>query len=860
MKKYRLYKWPAVISLTVMALLLINIFFLHQGERYTNMPGHKEPPKLPNDWFFIQRSYPGKTINYKAWRQAQQQAETLHRRASGNALSWQEAGPTNVGGRITALAVHPSFPDRIYLGAADGGVWFSQDAGNTWTPIFDFNPTLSIGALAIDPADPNILYVGTGEANTSADSYPGNGIFKSTDGGSTWDFSGLEESYHIGRIAVNPQNTQQIFVAAAGLLFGKNEERGIYRSEDGGTNWERVLFISDSTAGIDVAIDPLNPANVYAAMWERIRYPGLRIAGGVTSGIYKSTDGGDNWMLLSNGLPAPAPTVGRIGLAIAATNPSVVYAIYADHPGYFAGVYKTTDGGSNWFRVNDGVLSNLYSSFGWYFGNIYVDPADESTVYTLGVPLYKSVNGGNSWFEIGFSIHVDQHAIWANPANPQHILIGNDGGFYVSQNGGSSFTKKSGLPITQYYAATVDYNFPERLYGGTQDNGTNRTLTGALDDWERILGGDGFYVIVDPTNSNIIYAEYQFGGLNKSTNGGSIFFSATSGISGSDRTNWMTPVVMDPNNANILYYGSQRIYKTVNGASFWTPLSSDLSNGPYPNQPGFGTITTMDVASTNPDIIYAGTDDGNIWVTPDGGGNWTKISDPLPVRWVTRVRVHPNEENIALVTFSGFRYDQYIGHIYRTTNAGQSWEDLSGNLPEAPLQVVVIDPDQPEIYYVGSDLGVYYSTNAGVSWEILGVNLPGSGVMDLVLHQPTRTLVAATHGRSMFKIDISNPTGVWSDDPSFEKDFILKGIYPNPFNIETAIEFRTGRSSPVSVAIYDINGRKVKQLLNETMPAGNHRLQWRGTNGRGNTVASGVYLVRITAGTEEISRRITLVK
>jgi hypothetical protein len=224
------------------------------------------------------------------------------------------------------------------------------------------------------------------------------------------------------------------------------------------------------------------------------------------------------------------------------------------------------------------------------------------------------------------------------------------------------------------------------------------------------------------------------------------------------------------------------------------------------------------------------------------------------------VRVHPNEENIALVTFSGFRYDQYIGHIYRTTNAGQSWEDLSGNLPEAPLQVVVIDPDQPEIYYVGSDLGVYYSTNAGVSWEIFGVNLPGSGVMDLVLHQPTRTLVAATHGRSMFKIDISNPTGVWSDDPSFEKDFILKGIYPNPFNIETAIEFRTGRSSPVSVAIYDINGRKVKQLLNETMPAGNHRLQWRGTNGRGNTVASGVYLVRITAGTEEISRRITLVK
>jgi photosystem II stability/assembly factor-like uncharacterized protein len=399
MKKNRLPKWPAVIVLTLMALFLVNIFLLYQGEWRANTSAVKEPPKLPNDWFFLQRSYPGKTINYEAWRQAQQQAETLKRRANENAVLWQEAGPTNVGGRITALAVHPSFPQRIYMGAADGGVWLSDDAGNTWTAVFDFNPTLSIGALAIDPLDPNILFAGTGEANTSADSYPGNGIFKSTDGGSTWNFSGLAESYHIGRIAVNPQNTQQI-------------------------NWERVLFISDSTAGIDVVIDPVNPANVYAAMWERIRYPGRRIAGGITSAIYKSTDGGDNWMQLSNGLPAPSPTGGRIGLSIAASNPAVVYAIYADHPGYFDGVYKTTDAGVSWFRVNDGALSNLYSSFGWYFGNIYVDPTDENTVYTLGVPLYKSVNGGNSWFEIGFSIHVDQHAVWVNPANPQLGMTG----------------------------------------------------------------------------------------------------------------------------------------------------------------------------------------------------------------------------------------------------------------------------------------------------------------------------------------------------------------------------------------------------------------------------------------------------
>ena len=856
MKRYRRFGYG-------IAVLLISIVITTQYSVIREWMGvgerSEKEAKRPNDWFYFQRAYPKKQMDFRAWLAAQEQAGFFREHLSLEGNYWEEAGPTNIGGRITAVAVHPGQPQKIWMGAADGGVWKSSNGGVEWSPVFDFAPSLSIGALAVDPNDPNTVYVGTGEANASGDSYPGNGIYRTTDGGITWQYLGLPESYYIGRIAVNPQNSQNIFVAATGLLFGKNDDRGIYRTTDGGTTWEKVLFLSDSTAGIDVVIDPLNPANVYAAMWERIRRPWERKVGGMTSGIYKSTDGGTNWMQLTNGLPPNSPTIGRIGLAIAPSNPSVLYAIYADHPGYFLGLFKTTNGGQSWVQTNDAALGFIFNSYGWYFGQVYVDPSNPNTVYALGVDLYKSVNGGSSWYSIASFIHVDHHAIWVDPANSSRIILGNDGGLFISQNGGSNFQKIYNLPITQFYAATADFNNPDQLYGGTQDNGTIRTLTGQVNDWEAIYWGDGFYVIVDPQNSNVIYAEYQYGGLGKSTNGGYSFSSATTGINSNDRRNWMVPVVMDPNNHNTLYYGTYRLYRTTNGAGYWSAISPDLSNGPYSGGLNFGTITTIAVAPTNSSVIYAGTDDSNVWVTTNTGGNWTKISNALPNRWVTRVAVHPLDENIALVTYSGYKYNDYIGYIYKTTDKGQSWTDITHNLPQAPCNVVVIDPDYPEVYYVGTDVGVYVSLDGGLNWQMLGSNLPNSVVMDLVFHQPTRTLIAATHGRSMHKIDVTDITRLPDySGRTVANDFQLSQNFPNPFNSQTNFGFYSPVQTRLWVSVYDLLGRKVKTLFRGEVNPGWHRLNWDGCDEGGIPAASGTYFLRIQTPERQLTRKMVL--
>jgi photosystem II stability/assembly factor-like uncharacterized protein len=712
----------------------------------------REMEEKPNDWFFMQRAYPLGYIPMQprltSLEQAQQMREKMGNKSG---VVWSEAGPTNIPGRITDLAIHPNYPNTIYAGAACGGVFKSTDNGVSWTPIFDIQGTPSIGALAVHPNDPQILYVGTGEANSSGDSYSGTGIYKSTNGGSTWTHMGLDSSYHIGRIAINPQNPEIVYVAVSGKLFGTNPERGIYKSTNGGVTWEQKLFVSDSTAAVDVALNPSHPETLYAAMWERIRRSQQRKSGGLTSAIYKSTNGGNTWYRLTNGLPAQADTIGRIGLSVSASSPNVVYAIYSDHPGDFMGVYKSTNYGESWTRTNDGALQGFLGGFGWYFGNIRVDPTDPNRVFVLGMDLYRSTNGGSSWSEVGSSVHVDHHAMFISPSDHNRVYLGCDGGIYLSTNGGTAWNLCINQPSTQFYAINLDYLNPQRLYGGTQDNGTLRTLTGATNDWEEIFGGDGFYCNVDYTNSNVIYAEYQNGNLVKSTNLGYSWDYVMDGINYSgDRHNWCTPVIMDPVNHNILYYGSNRLYKTTNGGGWWNAISGDLTNGPGSGNLTYGTITTIDVAPSNAQVIYVGTDDANVWVTKNGGGNWTKIIAGLPNRWITRVTVDPYADSIAYVTLSGYKSGSSLPHIYRTTNYGNTWQSISSNLPEAPINDMIVDLENPSVLYVGSDVGVYVSENLGGSWAPLGTNLPITTVHDLAFHQPTRFLVAGTHGRSMF--------------------------------------------------------------------------------------------------------------
>jgi photosystem II stability/assembly factor-like uncharacterized protein len=410
------------------------------------------------------------------------------------------------------------------------------------------------------------------------------------------------------------------------------------------------------------------------------------------------------------------------------------------------GVYKTLNDGLTWTQVNDGALSNLYSSFGWYFGNIRVDPTDSDKVFAMGVPLYLSTNGGSSWFEVANSVHVDHHAMVIPPNDPQKVYLGNDGGVYLSTNGGFSYAHSLNMPSTQFYAINIDRTNPQRM----------RTMTGALNDWQRIFGGDGFYCSIDYNDPNILYVEYQWGNLYKSTNNGAFWFDAMNGISGSDRRNWSTPVVMDPTRPNILYYGSYRLYRTIDGAGLWNAISNDLTNGPGPGNLTYGTITTIDPSASDSQVVYVGTDDANVWVTWNLGATWDNISSGLPNRWVTRVAVDPYDPSIAYVTQSGYKSDSYLPHIHRTTNYGLIWDDISGNLPQAPVSDVIIDPDLDSTLYVGTDVGVYVTSNLGQTWAPLGTGLSVPVIHDLAFHQGTRSLVAGTHGRSMFRYDLGN--------------------------------------------------------------------------------------------------------
>ena len=537
------YKIP--FNLIVLALFSALLFSSCKNASEEKI-AEKETGKMeyPAEWMYNQRAYPNNYINKEAYKEAiLQSKQILANRSPEVAGEWTFVGPLNTGGRVTDVAIAPDNDNHLYVATATGGIFRSYDAGANWTPIFDEVTKPSIGDIAIAPSNAQRIYAGTGEANGSATdgAYFGDGIYRSDNAGDTWTNVGLPESNHIGRIVVDPTNPDRVFVAATGQLYGKNVERGIYRTTNGGTNWEKVLFVTDSTAAIDVAMNVANTNIIYAAMWERTRKPWQRDYGGVTSAIHRSMDGGTTWTELgaANGLPAPNAQTGRIGIAVSESDPSTVYARFTTNEitNEFNGLYKSTDNGNTWTLVTPaGTLSGIDANFGWYFGNVRVNPTNSSEVYIVGFDIAKSTNSGTSWQTLP-GMHVDHHALDFSRTNSSFMLSGNDGGAYISNNGGSSWTHFENLPITQFYNIEVDYQHPERLYGGTQDNNTIRTLTGSANDWNSIIGGDGFHVNVDPIDNNYVYAESQYGNLRRSTNGGTSFQNGTNGISGSDRVN-----------------------------------------------------------------------------------------------------------------------------------------------------------------------------------------------------------------------------------------------------------------------------------------------------------------------------------
>jgi photosystem II stability/assembly factor-like uncharacterized protein len=822
------------------------------------MPEHHAPPmgveteaeaeSYPSDWFGMQRAFPNQTIDQDAYLEALNWArvETSATNSIQAGPFWTEAGPFNIGGRATALAVAPG-GTTVYLGSAAGGVFKSTNSGTNWTPSFD--QVLSIGAVALDPSNSNTVYVGTGEANAAIDNYDGAGLFRSTDAGQSWNYLGLQETRRIARVAVDPADPNRIMVAAMGSQFTTGPNRGLYRSEDGGQSWSKVLFVNDSTGVCDVVFNPSHSETVYCASWERIRRGTYRRSYGPGSGVWISTNRGTSWTRLANGLPAPSDNVGRIALGLAPSRPSTVYAqvvggLNQSHNGL--GFWRTLDGGATWTQQPAFNFPSIFGGFGWYFGDMRVSPTNPDVVYCLGQNIARSNDGGVNFTTITSNAHVDFHAIWINPANTANLYIGCDGGFWSTLGG--SWTQSLDLPTTQFYAGAIDPSNASKLLGGAQDNGSNFT-NGAPAGWAALnIGGDGFYCLVDPTNPNVIFGEYQnmSGGRGplRSTNGGASFVQPT-GFNTSDRYNWNAPFTMAASDHNFMLAGSHRVYLSINNGQSYVAVSPDLTTNNNVGNLTYSTITTLEIAPSNSSYFYAGTDDGRVWRSKNLGSSWQDVTAGLPLRWVTRVTADPFNPEVVYVTLSGYNQDEFAAHVFRSANAGDTWTPIDGNLPDVPANDILVDPGNTNRLYLATDIGVFTSRDLGGTWYPLGVGLPLVPVADLTLHQSSRTLVAATHGRSQWKFDLTQiPVAV--DDAPAPPRLALRGPTPNPSRGEVRFTMEVSRQGRLDARIYDALGRRVTTVLDREVSAGRVALTWDGRDARGASVRAGAYYLRVT--------------
>ena len=735
---------------------------------------HSSEPTAPEEWFLSQRVY-REGIPAGALARAWNQAAAIDRRtASRGAVlggAWSFAGPTNIGGRVLDIAVDPNQADTIYVAAASGGVWKSVDAGRTFSVQWPDETSQAIGAVAL--ASDGTLYAGTGETGPGGGSltYGGSGFYRSSDGGETWELAGLEGSSRIARLAIDPGDPGRIFVAVAGSLFLPGGDRGVYRSLDGGQGWEQVLAGETLTTGAtDISIDPSNPARIFATLWDHQRMPDVRRYAGVGSGVYRSDDGGDTWIRLIEGLPPAAPTLGRIGLAVAPSDPSRIYVITTqstpDVPsdGVFEGFYASNDGGDSFSRVpNDSGLASSQATYGWWFGRVWVDPSDANSVFVAGVPLMHSGSGGFGWQTVGL-VHADQHAMAWDGNTDGRVYLGNDGGVFTSRDGGRNWTSAAFQPWTQFYTVDVSRTDPTRLVGGAQDNGVNRSYRGSQsgdpNSWSSYVGGDGLAARIDPTDQNRVYGCSQYGACSRSANGGDTPLSF--GTTRSDRRNWLTPLEFDPVDPRIMYYAGNLLNRSTDAAATWSTISPDLTGGPSPNRSyPFGTITTVAAAQTDGAVLYLGTDDGRVWTTRDLGVSWTHLTDPqFPDAWVTRVAIDPSDADVAYVTFSGYRAGDQHGYLLRTSDGGKSWEDLTGDLPLAPVNdFILVDA----VLVVASDLGVFASDD-GQSWFRAASGLPAAPITQLRFEPNSRKLFAATFGRGMYSLDVASGTASPADE------------------------------------------------------------------------------------------------
>ncbi len=716
-------------------------------------------------------------------------------------LKARSIGPATMGGRIVDLAVVESNPDTFYVAAASGGVWKTTDGGTTFAAVFDDQPTLSIGSIAVCQARPEVVYVGTGEGNPRNSVSWGNGVFKSTDGGKTWTHCGLAGTHHIGRVVVHPTNPDIAYVAALGRLWGPNADRGLYKTIDGGKTWECVKYIDADTGFVDVCMDPADPQTLYAAAWQvrRDAFTGgsPRTQTGPNGGLFKTTDAGKTWKKLGGGLPEKVG-YGRCGLNVYRKNPNVVFAVVhtSETVGQFmntgqpatlvgkdgkpvpvgrvetGGVFRSDDKGKTWKKINDLVPRPFY------YGKIRVDPTDENFLYVLGIALHRSADAGATFAQLGRTIHPDHHALWINPKNPQHLIVGNDGGLYVSKDRGRIWEPKRGLVISQFYGVAVDNRVPYRVYGGLQDNGSwvgpvaTRFSDGITPgDWRRLLGGDGFHAACDPTDPNVVYVESQYGGLARVSLGSPKgpmpkFIRPPAAPKGEppNRYNWNAPILLSPHDSKTLYYGAQYLFKSTDRGDKWQKISADLTAAPkgVPIPPFASTILSLAESPVKQGVLWVGTDDGKVWVSKDGGKQWADVGGNIrgvpQSRAIARIECSHFTPGTAMVAIDRHRNDDFKPYIYFTLNYGESWVPIAGNLPDgAVVRVVRQSLRNKFLLFAGTELGAFVTFDAGTRWYPIDKSgLPKRvRVEDLVIHPRDREMVIGTHGRGVWVSDIA---------------------------------------------------------------------------------------------------------
>jgi len=715
-------------------------------------------------------------------------------------LKWRFLGPDVISGRCTDIAVPKGRKHTIYIGAATGGVWKTENTGITWEPLFDEAPSMSIGDIAIAPTNPDIIWVGTGEANIFRASVAGTGVYKSTDAGKTWEYMGLADTHTIGRIVIHPENTDVVYVAASGHEWTYNEERGVYKTTDGGQTWEKIFYINEKTGAIDLVMDPADPNILYVSLWNHIRRRWSDPKPESGDGIFKTVDGGKTWEQKTQGLPDLKKT-GRIGLDIARSNPNVIYAFVDNHnPGRMpeegerdaygrlkkgrvikgAEVYRSSDKGETWVKVSpdNRYMEGFGGTYGWVFGQIRVDPSDENTVYIMGLRLAKSTDGGQSFKTLYFpELHGDHHGLWIDPDDSDYLVNANDGGINISYDGGLTWRHfHHNLPVIQFYNVALDMNKPFNVYGSVQDHMTYRgniahTLPRGkkpqwlMTHWERAPGGEGTIIAVDPENPNLIYSSSFYGRLMRSElKGNQWFVKNILPKVGEDepplRGQWLAPTIISPHNHKVIYHGMQYVFRSPDRGESWEKISPDLSyndpdkQGKLPFAIPYACLTALSESPLKKGLVYAGTDDGRVHVTQDDGKKWEEITDGLPYnKHVSRIVASQYDEATVYLTLNGRRDDDFTDYIYKSEDYGKTWIDISGNVPGGPVNVIREDPKRENILYLGTDLGVYVSLDRGEKWHSLPGDLPNCFVWDLKIHPRDNVLVIATNGRGMYAVD-----------------------------------------------------------------------------------------------------------